>query len=191
MKNRINWFDMPISTFTSQNFFFNKKSFSRLSLFAFVSIMLSCGQLPQKEKSNTKAYSEINKLEWLLGKWYKESDKGSLTEIWHRSSDSTFVGQSFFIVGKDTVSYESIRLEQKGEQLIYSPAVRNQNAGEAITFVMSSASETVFVFENPSHDFPQKIQYSRVALDSLVAEISGNVDGRLVAQQFPLKRVSK
>lgn len=45
------------------------------------------------------------------------------------------------------------------------------------------------VFENPMHDFPQIISYTKITCDSLVAQISGEKNGQERKQAFPMKRV--
>jgi hypothetical protein len=45
------------------------------------------------------------------------------------------------------------------------------------------------VFENPTHDFPQRVIYRREG-DSLLGRIEGMTNGQQKAVDFPLKRVS-
>jgi hypothetical protein len=45
------------------------------------------------------------------------------------------------------------------------------------------------IFENPAHDFPQFISYTKITTDSLVAEISGTKNGQARKQRFPMKRI--
>ena len=49
--------------------------------------------------------------------------------------------------------------------------------------------QDTIVFENPQHDFPQIISYTKINADSLVAEISGSKNGQELKQTFPMKRV--
>jgi hypothetical protein len=48
---------------------------------------------------------------------------------------------------------------------------------------MVAAGPTEAVFENPGHDFPQRIIYRREG-DSLIARIEGEVDGRRRSAQW-------
>ncbi len=137
---------------------------------------------------NESKYSNIKKTTWLIGKWQSISAEGLMQEIWIKKDDSTFIGSSFFIVGKDTVSSECISLEERGKELFYIPTVKNQNEGKPIIFTLTSLNSNQLVFENPNHDFPQKITYIQVTSDSLVATISGVINGKEKSQDFPMAR---
>ena len=56
-------------------------------------------------------------------------------------------------------------------------------------FKLTSVSEREVRFENPTHDFPQRIIYRRDA-DTLLGRIEGISNGKERAVDFPLKRVS-
>jgi hypothetical protein len=133
--------------------------------------------------------SSIAQAKWLIGSWKNQSAKTLDIETWKKLNDSTFVGGSYSLAGTDTVSSEHIRLEQHAGKLYYIPTVKNQNNGKAVTFTLTSANQKQLVFENPEHDFPQKITYTQITKDSLLAEISGLRKGKLKAIQFPMKRV--
>jgi hypothetical protein len=53
---------------------------------------------------------------------------------------------------------------------------------------MTSDSENTFVFENPKHNYPQKIVYKKVNENSLVATISGMQQGKQSTESYPMKR---
>ena len=130
----------------------------------------------------------ITHAKWLIGSWKNQSAKTVDIETWKKLNDSTFIGRSYSLTGADTVSSEHIRLEQHKGKLYYIPTVKNQNGGKAVTFTLTSSNNKHLVFENPEHDFPQKITYTQITNDSLVAEISGTRKGRQKAIQFPMKR---
>jgi hypothetical protein len=150
-------------------------------------LLASCSTQQQKEAP--AAYTEMKKSAWLIGSWENRSQEGNAYESWTKENDSVYTGQSCFVIGTDTVSSESIRIEQRGEELFYIPTVKEQNNGRPVSFTMTASAENELIFENPGHDFPQKITYLKITDDSLVAEISGNLEGKASAQRFPLKRV--
>tara|TARA_Y100000815_G_scaffold271620_1_gene298650 strand:- start:17925 stop:18092 length:168 start_codon:yes stop_codon:yes gene_type:complete len=53
---------------------------------------------------------------------------------------------------------------------------------------MTAINDSLIVFENPEHDYPQKIAYRKVNADSLVAEISGKPKGIMHSEKFPMKK---
>ena len=114
----------------------------------------------------------IGKVIWLVGNWQKQSEKGILTEAWRKLDDSTLVGRSYLISEADTLLLESIRLEQRTGKLYYIPTVSDQNEGQPVVFAQTNLTDSTVIFENPKHDFPQKITYSLLVNDSLPAEIA-------------------
>ncbi|MBN8865458.1 MAG: hypothetical protein J0H92_18940 [Sphingobacteriales bacterium] len=133
--------------------------------------------------------NDIKKAGWLIGTWENKTQRGSLFETWIPLNENEFSGKSYMVKDKDTMVFETIRLLQEKEQLFYIPVVKNQNEGQPVRFALKSISENSLVFENPVHDFPQLISYTRITSDSLLAEISGTRNGQPRSQRFPMKKV--
>ena len=133
--------------------------------------------------------ASLTDAKWLLGKWANQTQRGKMVEEWTRKSDSVFNGASYMITAADSVSLESITLTKEGSDIFYIPTVKGQNSGKAVKFRLTSFTDKTLVFENPSHDFPQKISYTLVDEHSLMAEISGTVNGSERKRQFPMKRL--
>lgn len=126
--------------------------------------------------------------DWLPGKWENNSADGNLLETWKKVNDSVYDGQSFFIKGKDTLHFETMQLEQKGENLLYVSTIRGQNDDEPVTFKLSSSKEKQLVFENPKNNYPKKISYSQNTNDSLLILISGIQQGKPSSTSYSLKK---
>lgn len=131
----------------------------------------------------------IERATWLIGEWADVFDEGKIIETWERTGDSTLSGKSYTIISGDTVFSESIVLQQRGEDLFYMPAVSDQNEGKPVEFKLTIFTDSTLVFENPEHNFPQKISYINYGGDSLLAEISGLREGKVASEKFPMKRV--
>jgi hypothetical protein len=98
-------------------------------------------------------------------------------------------GESYFVVGsRDTVFSEHVRLEDANGKLAYIVTVPGQNNEQPVHFEMTSSNESQVIFENPQHDFPNKIIYNKVGNDSLVAEISGIKKGKPALEKFRMKK---
>ena len=138
---------------------------------------------------STKPKSNLKKAEWLIGTWENKNQRGSIYETWSKTNENEFSGMSYIIKEKDTVVFENIRLVQEQDGLFYIPTVKNQNDGLPVRFAAKTISETQLVFENPQHDFPQIISYTKISTDSLVAEILGTKNGQERKQTFPMKRL--
>jgi hypothetical protein len=152
--------------------------------------VISCknNQSAETEKSEM-ATNQIEKAGWLIGEWENKQDGLNVTEIWKKESDNVFVGRSYTIRNNDTLSSERIRLEQKGDSLFYVPIVKNQNQGQVVKFALTTATDHQLIFENPTHDFPQKITYKLINNDSLFAEISGLYKGEEQSEKFSMHRI--
>lgn len=131
----------------------------------------------------------IEQAHWLSGTWAFQSPQGTLYENWSVSSPTTMDGKSYVLNEADTVIFETIQLIQEPDQLYYVPTVKNQNDGEPVRFALTRQTPGELVFENPEHDFPQIISYTQINQDSLVAVISGMVQGQERRQRFPMGRV--
>jgi hypothetical protein len=148
-------------------------------------LIVSC----KKEiKSETKSYAQLEKANWFLGEWKNPTPNAHFTENWIKKNDSTFSAQSFVTIKKDTVFYENIVLEQKNDSLFYIVSVKDQNKGKPVSFYLSSSSSNRLVFENPKHDYPNKISYTKITNDSVFAEIFGTQNGKEMREAFPMKR---
>jgi Domain of unknown function (DUF6265) len=71
------------------------------------------------------------------------------------------------------------------------PAERRHRAGRtAAGLLAGDAGDSVVIFENTAHDFPQRIGYRKAAGDSLVAWIEGTIEGRSQRVDFLYARVA-
>ncbi|TBX70056.1 hypothetical protein EZL74_04745 [Flavobacterium silvisoli] len=149
---------------------------------AVVLLLVSC------QKKSEKNFDKLEKMNWLVGQWENKMPEGLLVENWKKENDSTFSGSSYFINAKDTVHFESIRLTQKEEDLIYTATVTGQNDDQPVDFKLTSDNANSFTFENPAHDYPQKITYKKVDQNNLTATISGKQQGKESQESYPMKR---
>ena len=156
----------------------NQKITLKITFVALLATMVSC----QKKEAIKK--DKLKTAEWLIGNWETKTPDGTLTESWQKVNDSTFSATSYFIKGKDTLHQERIVLSQKGENLTYSATVKGQNDGKTIDFPSTSETETKLVFENPQHDFPQKITYTKTANNTVTAQVTGKLQGKITTDTF-------
>jgi len=154
-----------------------------LTLIITSSCLISC-----KNISTKKNFDQLEKMSWLEGSWENNLPEGTLTETWQKTNDSTYSGKTLFIKEKDTIHFEEIVLSQKGETLFYTPTVKGQNNDEPIEFKLTNSTENEFTFENPKHDYPQKIAYKKLNANNLVATISGKQQGKPSSESYPMKR---
>jgi hypothetical protein len=155
----------------------------RLPFVAAIAICLaSC-----KNDSSENKFAKLNKMKWLVGNWEQKLPDGTITESWSKENDSTYAGKSYFIKEKDTIHLESIVLTQKNDEVLYIPTVSGQNNNEPVTFTLvNEAENNTFSFENPAHDYPQKIVYKKINDTNLLATISGKQQGKDTKESYPM-----
>jgi len=70
------------------------------------------------------------------------------------------VGLSRTVRGEELTEYELIVIRERGDRLVYIAHPSGQPSAE---FLSTTIARTTVVFENPAHDFPQRIGYRREA----------------------------
>ncbi|MDL2141939.1 DUF6265 family protein [Flavobacterium tructae] len=156
--------------------------FQKITLSVLLIAAVSCQKKDSAEKDKIKV------ADWLIGNWENKSPEGILTENWQKLNDSTFSAASYFIKEKDTIHLENIVLSQKEETLTYFATVKGQNDDKPVAFQSTAESDKQLVFENPKHDYPQKITYTKGANNTLTAEISGSLNGKPSSEKFVMTK---
>lgn len=159
-------------------------------ILAFIAIAftVSCKEAAKDEETPKDSNANMAKAEWLLGNWENNTSEGNFSENWKKVNDSVFHGDSYFAKDGDTVFAETVVLDQISGNMAYTVTVPSQNDEKPVRFEMTSVNENQVTFENPAHDFPNKISYRKITNDSIVAEISGNMGNKQESQKFPMKR---
>lgn len=131
------------------------------------------------------AVTDLKPLYWLADDWVilRNGERTGTHETWKRVTDSLFRCKGYVITtAGDTVLNETVELSVKDGTLYYTTTVWNQNAGQPVPFRLASQTGNSWTFENPTHDFPQRIHYERIGMDSLSAWIEGR--GRKMEYMF-------
>jgi uncharacterized protein DUF6265 len=127
------------------------------------SLPLLIATLPAAEKPLS-----LNSLQWLSGSWKLEANGKLIEEHWTTPAGGSMIGMSRTVAKGQTVSFEFLRIEQRGDGLVYLAQPQGAPPTEFL-LLQSTASEIVFV--NPQHDFPQRIRYRRNQDGSVTARI--------------------
>ncbi|HRH03861.1 MAG TPA: DUF6265 family protein [Bacteroidia bacterium] len=131
----------------------------------------------------------LQKANWLMGTWESKTKQGSIFEVWMPYNETEYRGKSYMLNKNDTVVFEHIQLIEENNMLFYIPTVTKQNKGLPVRFALKSSADSILLFENATHDFPQLISYQKIGADSLYAEISGKSKGKPRNEKFRMKRV--
>lgn len=105
-------------------------------------------------------------LNWLSGCW--QHVNGTTQETWTQSYNGLLFGHSLTRRDTRVVAFEDIRIEPRNNQSAYIVSV---NGAEGVVFTETDQGEMEITFENPDHDFPQRIAYKRSGSD-MTATIS-------------------
>jgi hypothetical protein len=98
-------------------------------------------------------------------------------ESWKPAADGALAGEGYRIRNGARVVTETLEMKKVDGVLSYLATVPGQNDGRAVAFRMTSCGDSGFVFENPAHDFPQKLIYRSTGKGKMEAEVLGG-DGR-------------
>ena len=131
--------------------------------------------------------ASLDQLAWLTGCWRADDGKRQITEHWMKPSGNNMLGMSHTVVNGKTREYEFIRIVQEENGDIFF--VAQPSGQKEARFKLMNVSDREARFQNPDHDFPQRVIYRRDG-DSLVGRIEGISNGKERAVDFPLKRVS-
>lgn len=124
---------------------------------------------------------DIGAFLWLTGTWEMAKPNGnSRLETWEKENRKALTGKGISVANGDSTVLETITLYFDHRQTWYVPVVSDQNKGQPIPFKLVSDTAGQFVFENPSHDFPQRIVYHFKPLDRLPLPAKNHGDSLLV-----------
>jgi hypothetical protein len=108
-------------------------------------------------------------------------------EHWLPPRGRAMIGVSRTVRDDSLTGYELLVLREAGAGLTYAAHPSGQPAA---VFHSRTVADSMVVFENPAHDFPQVIGYRRIGADSLHAWIEGPSGGRLRRVDFPYRRIA-
>ena len=145
---------------------------------------LTIQSVPAVDTSEAKP--SLTAISWLAGVWTSDERGRQITEQWMSPAGGTMLGMSRTVSQGRTVEYEFIllRVETSGEiNYVAKPSGQKEAA-----FKLIRASTTEAVFENPEHDFPQRISYT-LRDGGLTAAIEGTKNGKARRVEFNYQRV--
>jgi hypothetical protein len=128
----------------------------------------------------------IVRVAWLQGCWEAVSGERVVEEQWTAPRGDGMVGLSRTLSGSTLTAYELLVLREQGDRLTYQAHPSGQPSA---VFASVTVTATSVVFENPQHDFPQRIGYERKG-DGLLAWIEGEQKGKVRRVEFPYRRTA-
>lgn len=126
-------------------------------------------------------------LGWMSGCWELRSARRLTQEHWMPPLGGMLLGMSRTAIDSAVREHESLRIVSGPDGLRYVARPADQ---PETSFLAVTVSDTAVAFENPAHDFPQRIEYVKRGADSLVARISGPRGGERRVITFAMRRAS-
>jgi Domain of unknown function (DUF6265) len=149
--------------------------------FALLALLLASGA----SRADT---GSIQQLEWMAGHW--RGDGAVQQEEWWTEPDGgIMLGAHRDIRSGGRTAFEFFRIAETTDGLVYfaSPSGR-----PATPFTAIDVAARRVVFENASHDFPQRIIYEGSASgDTLTARIEGSENGRSHSMSWTWTRAER
>lgn len=131
------------------------------------------------------AAAPVETFAWLAGSWVEARDGVVTREVWLAPLGGTMTGAN--------------QANRPGRRpFVEHMTITTEAAGPTFTAFLPGQPPTAFVlkpggtadeavFENPAHDFPQRVIYRRCG-DDLCARIEGAAKGRLRSQDWRFRR---
>lgn len=130
---------------------------------------------------------DVSQAAWLAGCWELRSGARITHEQWMAPAGGAMLGMSRTTVRDTLREWEHLFLGPTAAGIAYvaRPVRQAETAFAAIAL-----NDTSLLFENPAHDFPQRVVYRRRGADSLIARIEGMRGGQLRGVEFPMRRIA-
>lgn len=128
----------------------------------------------------------VDRLAWLAGCWEGTLSNGaSYEEVWLGPRGGTLIGMARMVRDGQTSSFDFMRVVDDEGTLVFIA----QPSGQEVTrFRATEVTSEGATFENPDHDFPQKVLYRLTPPDGLVARIEGERNGEFRGIDFSMSR---
>lgn len=105
---------------------------------------------------------------WLEGCW--QTEDGLTTEVWSEDHGTARFGYAVTLDAEGRATFfEQTLIHQAGENWLFTALTRGN--GVPVSFELTGREAAAAIFENPAHDFPQRIRYYRAG-DELRADVS-------------------
>ncbi len=134
------------------------------------------------------ARGSVADLGFMAGCWRGVTRSGTtIEEFYTTPSANLIVGTTRYVREGRTVDFEFTRIDQTDSGAVITP---HPKGVRSVSFAPMVIERNRAVWENPSHDFPQRILYTRVAGDTLVARIEGRTPSGERALEWRMTRAA-
>jgi hypothetical protein len=129
--------------------------------------------------------ASLDSLAWMAGTWVGESEGLRMEEHWTAPEGGLMVAMHRDVRGGRAISFEFLRIEAHGDTLVYVALPRGRHE---TPFPLKELGAKRVVFENPTHDYPQRILYWQSRPGTLSARTEGTLNGKEEHEEWTWKR---
>ena len=126
--------------------------------------------LPVNQDRAAAARGTLAQLAWLAGDWAGTTGRASIEERWTPAAGGAMLAVARTVKDDRLAAFEYLRIVERDSSLVY---IAQPNGRPPTEFTLTHITADSATFENPSHDFPKMIRYTRRPDGSLEARVSG------------------
>jgi len=126
----------------------------------------------------------VQQLSWMAGCWSVTRGNVAIEEHWMKPAGEIMLGMGRTVRDGKAIEFEFLRIASIDGKLAY--IARPSGQPEA-TFALRSLADDEIVFENPEHDYPQRVIYRRTAT-GVTARVEGATEGRVRGTDYVYQR---
>jgi hypothetical protein len=154
-----------------------------------IASLVVVGVLASAPASTPASAADLARLSWLAGCWSRTNTRRIVEEQWMAPAAGLMLGagRTRNVADGALAELEQVRIESRGDTLVF---VAKPSRQPEATFTAVAVTDSMVVFENLAHDYPQRVGYRLVHADSVAAFIDGTNDGKPRKVEFPYRRVS-
>jgi hypothetical protein len=144
--------------------------------------LVALGSMVTPQSARPAAGASITQVAWIAGTWSGAGGGTTFEERWTPPAGGAMLAVSRTVKGDRMVAFEFLRIVERNGGLVY---IAQPDGRPPTDFVATEVSADSATFENPSHDFPKMIRYTKKSDGTLEARIS---DGGQKGESFVFRR---
>ena len=131
-----------------------------------------------------RARATIGQVAWIAGVWIAAGPSSTVEERWTPPAGGSMLAVGRTLRGDRLAAFEFVCISERDGGLVYTAMPNGRTP--PTDFVLTAITADSATFENPAHDFPKMVRYSRRADGALETTVAG--EGGQRPQTVVLKR---